>query len=879
MNLYQQACSSRDSSWAGGFFSVTRSVQIILYCAFLLIIPQAILAQTAPTAPMWLPTDPRNPALTNAPIVMMVTVATATNTEIEVSIPGLWVEPVTYGTGNTAFIRLKLPPIEVKGAGYPQNRGERGWWDYPEILKQPLRNPSAYTTVHGGIRTFVVADEVLTTSYPTTGAEMERLGIDPAGARPGLPRLRIPVALSRDNTNSPASLEAFIAATNTPLVFSLPHAVAPAGFEGMDTQPDGGYRRPELIDETFYMQTAIPGGYSGTEDLLGPVETIAGPMRGAWLSVPLAFLSSPSDLAVLPKFKIYLKHLAGTEDFDCDVTADTLNNMPAFINGNAILEGLTAKGLAIKASRSAHYLILCPRDWRPVLEEFAQWKAAKGLNVDFLYVGSGGDIPDNRIDIDNYLEGYFETNYCHGVYVLICGDQDVISSGRAGSRIVGNPDKSNADSDHVYEVLGDGRHASMYVGRLSANSTNELKTQLDKILRYEKSPVAGDWPTYFAMCANSETDSGARGISTEWPSKYALAVEDTVNYAGYSLPPGFITLHAGAKSFLAVRAVNNDVVATLNDGVGQLLYRGHGSEAAWGAGWDGSSDDGASWDAITNVSMLVNAVQPIVYSISCLNSRINQEDSIAEAWMSQPGGGAVAHFGATVTSYTGENHERCKGIARAIYEQGRTRLGPALSAAETISFGTAGGGDAWNNNTFCYMLLGDPEMEIRRAIVPARAGNVLLQTTITDEAGRTRLRINDASGAPKPGTFVNVILTDGSRTNGYANTDSEILLDCDPSLIARIDLLLDGHPVGTDYRRQPELRTDGFSLNPTGGSPGFRLRLLDAPQGLFRMHFSTNLISTNWAELGQTVPTGADQEYTDTLPGNGPKFYRAIQEP
>lgn len=134
-------------------------------------------------------------------------------------------------------------------------------------------------------------------------------------------------------------------------------------------------------------------------------------------------------------------------------------------------------------------------------------------------------------------------------------------------------------------------------------------------------------------------------------------------------------------------------------------------------------------------------------------------------------------------------------------------------------------------------------------------------------------------GAPKPGAFVHVILADGSRTNGYANTDSEVLLDCDPSLIARIDVLLDGHPVETEYLRPPELRTDGFTFNPTGGGSGLRLRLLDASQGLFRMHCSTNLGSTNWVDLGEAVPSGADQEYTDTQPGTAHKFYRAVQQP
>lgn len=43
-----------------------------------------------------------------------------------------------------------------------------------------------------------------------------------------------------------------------------------------------------------------------------------------------------------------------------------------------------------------------------------------------------------------------------------------------------------------------------------------------------------------------------------------------------------------------------------------------------------------------------------------------------------------------------------------------TRLSAGLAEAEQISWNLASDAGAWDNSTFCYILLGDPELTIRR---------------------------------------------------------------------------------------------------------------------------------------------------------------------
>lgn len=806
----------------------------------------------------WIPVDPQAPE--GSPVVIEVLKASPQETELDIRIPGLWSEQQMIG--ERAFLRLSYPEITLRGVGFPARQGTAGWWDFPTKLRQPLRDPAAFVRADGSVRRLSFPESAVG-SNPKTAEEMIRLGIDPEGARPGLPRLRPFLAMSRKNRAEDFEMRLV---ESTPVEIRLKLPVAPAGFEGGDAE--AGFTAPDLLDEEFY--STFRGRYIGSEKEAGDVAGLGGNFSGMQLSLAPVTLLEPAWIEVLKGLRLQLKHLQGAEDFDCPIPWDSWLFSIPFTNGEAIRESLTVKGLAIEASRSARYVILCPKDWRSTLDAFALWKQAKGLNVDFVYVGAGGDIAADRNAIDQFLEDYFKKHYCNGVYVLICGDQNVIPAGRS-TRITGNPDGSNADSDHVYEVLGSDRFPSMYVGRLSANSTTELNNQLEKILQYERTPRAGNWPTIVTLCANGQMDNGDFGVNSEWPTKYSLAVEQTATYGGYTNPPTFERLHAGAASSSVVRAVNQDVIDVLNAGRGQVLYRGHGNELEWVAGWDGSgTGSGIPFSASSHVDKLANPVQPIVYAINCLNNRIVYADCIGERWMSLANAGAVAHWGATVTSSTSENHERTKGIFRAIYEHGHTRLGPMLARAEAYSFAATGGGGTWDNNTFCYLLLGDPEMEIRRRSVPMEwTGGLVGEIIPLGEL--FKVRVTDVKGLLQPGAFVNLTLIDGRRFNGFANTEGEVEFPWDPRLIARMDLILDGFPFTAEYLQAPALVAVGFQ--PEGG---FKVRLKNAPQGKFRIYGSPDL--AQWTDLGLATPVGQDQEFIDLRAQGLKRFYRAVQE-
>jgi Peptidase family C25 len=111
------------------------------------------------------------------------------------------------------------------------------------------------------------------------------------------------------------------------------------------------------------------------------------------------------------------------------------------------------------------------------------------------------------------------------------------------------------------------------------------------------------------------------------------------------------------------------------------------------------------------VSGLANVVPrvPVVWSFSCSNSDLTANDSIAEYWMENPSSRAVSHYGATIPSNTDQNHELDRRMFKAVYDLGLVTQSHAIQYAEDQMSKIVGSDNAW-----MYLLLGDPEMHIRR---------------------------------------------------------------------------------------------------------------------------------------------------------------------
>lgn len=800
-----------------------------------------------------------------------ITESSETATRVKMNVFGFWeVSVLVDGKPHSV---IEFPEPEVSGIGFPKNEGDRGWYDFPAETKYPLLGRERFARSCRIVNPVasVPDEDFYAGKYGSTLAEWVAAGADPSGARPGIPHLQAFLSVNKSSSSEDLSVDLV---SDSSIDVDLTNPIAPAGYTDIEN-PDNLPSAPDFIDTNFYDSLKEPFD--------GNVERVSGVSGAGVFSVvstkyPMLSALSPSVVRVPTERILLYKHLAGPTDIDCELSWDAWIFQMPFLNGPALRESMTAKGGRILASRSARYLILTPRNFHGGLMDFAYMKQAKGLQVDFAYVGDleEDDVAPNRAAIDAYIEAYFRANYCHGVYVLLVGDIRIIPSGRSNNVIL-RPDRTAADSDHVYEVLGDDLFPSIYVGRLDVDDRVALKTQIDKIMKMETNPPLGDWPLQVTLAANSENDDRTRGVSSSFPSKYAQAIIDVRDYDSYRINPNFNVLHAGAIVSLQRRATNGDVISAINSGIGHLMYRGHGSETSWLGGWDGSSTDGTSFSAVPHVSGLQNEVYPIVYAIACRNSRLRSAGFIGGEWLAQTNGGACAHWGASVNSFTNENHWRARGVFRSLFESGFNRLGPALSEAERISFAESEASE-WGNNTFCYLLNGCPETTMRISTVYGLSPSTI--NISYQEGGMLFDVINPLTSRGVSAALIQIRLRDGRVLNGFTDSSGRLLMNN----IDKNDEVLGYDISGADmvpYSEtlsalpQPLLRWgDQITVNR-------REIILEGFPGTYLVEFTEDLIT--W-EVYDRLEVGASGQKSVmiTIPEgheSAGKYFRAAREP
>jgi hypothetical protein len=332
----------------------------------------------------------------------------------------------------------------------------------------------------------------------------------------------------------------------------------------------------------------------------------------------------------------------------------------------------------------ADYLFIYPRAYAEEMKPLVDLKKAQGYWVTIYHTEDvGPDCDDYRSAIQTW---YGLTPESRDHYCLLVGDTDVIP-------LCTSPDLGTEDypggvaTDDLYaSVNGDDLDEEVYLGRLSVDSETDAEKQVNRIVEYQTMlSIFSDY-SQVGLVAHKENA----------PGKYEGAHE-SVRTASYSNAPNFQTYYGSAG------ATDADVSDAINDGLGLIAYRGHGNSSAW-TSWNTAVDYYNSAD----VTALTNNMNPVVWSFACTNSRLDSNDCIAEIWMEQDEYGAISHYGATVASYTSQNHELDRQMFQAVYDQGLT------IQAQAIEYGEAQMASIKNwHNAWMYLLLGDPSMKIK----------------------------------------------------------------------------------------------------------------------------------------------------------------------
>lgn len=253
------------------------------------------------------------------------------------------------------------------------------------------------------------------------------------------------------------------------------------------------------------------------------------------------------------------------------------------------------------------------------LQSFIDWKATKEARGYTVTVKTVNDST-SADDIKNYLAQRFET--ARFGYVVLVGDIAQVPT------LKGPYERADSDSMYV-RLAGDDNYQDAFISRISGNNAQEIDVQFDKIIRYEKSAKQGPWNTSVLGIASDEGFPHSDEDRMDWIIKggskgQKQPVEDG-GLTGMGYNKSYRVYGSSAKS--------SSVANALENGVNVICYIGHGSTNSWVTSGFNNND----------IKNLTNGeMQPVIWSVACVNGNFKSRECFAEAWLRQANGGAVA---------------------------------------------------------------------------------------------------------------------------------------------------------------------------------------------------------------------------------------------
>ncbi|MBI9054610.1 MAG: T9SS type A sorting domain-containing protein [Bacteroidales bacterium] len=269
-------------------------------------------------------------------------------------------------------------------------------------------------------------------------------------------------------------------------------------------------------------------------------------------------------------------------------------------------------------SDEGNMLVIAPEKYMTAMEPFVQWKKQKGLNIELVELSEVGTTADQiKVYVNNY---YANKSLC---YLLLIGDaEDVPSLSKSG------------DSDAAYgHITGSDSYAEVIVGRFSAETLEQVQTQVARTIFYERDITTdAAWLIKGIGIASAE---GAKGDGDDGESDIQHMNNIRTDLLNFGYTSVDQTYDPGATP--------SNVSNTLNDGVGVINYVGHGSDFSWVT----------SGFSTTHVKSLTNENKlPFIFDVACVNGNFHGQTCFAESWMRATNNdnptGAIAIIASTI---------------------------------------------------------------------------------------------------------------------------------------------------------------------------------------------------------------------------------------
>ena len=340
------------------------------------------------------------------------------------------------------------------------------------------------------------------------------------------------------------------------------------------------------------------------------------------------------------------------------------------------------------ATRGDRMLIVAADTLKDALAPYVAWKRQQGLQVDVVTLTEAGG---NKEAMQKYLRTAYETTPVKPTYLLFVGNKDTLPAFKESTG------SGSAASDYRMTLLaGDDAIPDVFYGRFLADSVEELNTQIQRTIAYEKDSGAHSWRRQGMTIASDE----GSGPSDE---EYAGQVQEALKAGTYSSVDSFFQ---GEKTATAA-----NILEALKAGRSWISYFGHGSGTSWGSVNDKFS--------VSTVAEVENSGKlPVLIDVACLNaSWMNIPKCFGKAWMTQSNAqgptGAVAYYGGSVSISWHPPAVMSVGIAKRHFENSVRTVGSSVMAGQLYLLEQMGTSSATTDNLKWYNLFGDPSLVVK----------------------------------------------------------------------------------------------------------------------------------------------------------------------
>lgn len=352
------------------------------------------------------------------------------------------------------------------------------------------------------------------------------------------------------------------------------------------------------------------------------------------------------------------------------------------------------------------YLIISASDFIPTLDELIDLRTSQGLKVavrDLLsiYDHFGWGIPDPAA-IRGFIEFAYSTWERRPVYILLVGDgtadpkQYLPSSAKTFlppylAEVDPWAGETAADNRYV-TVDGEDILPDMLIGRLPANSLEEARVMVEKIVDYESRGNDGEWIRTALFVADNPDNAG------KFPE-----LSDQV-LAGIPTPPFDAKRHYFDPIVHSPQEFREDLIEAWNGGSSLIMYTGHSSIHQWA---------GENFFHLQDVPTLSNGRQlPVLLEMTCFTGAFHVPGfpTLDESLVRSDSGGVIAAWGSSGLGIATGHRWLAMGFMKSVYNQGHVNLGSATLAGR-LNVAAAG---IYLDLIDTFNLLGDPAIDLLR---------------------------------------------------------------------------------------------------------------------------------------------------------------------